>query len=103
MLPLSAREALDQRLIRVTGSMRPVDLAKQEGKTRLYAIFEETDGRFLGIVTSTDCVDFPFRIFADLQPNIQLRPVGAETPVEEVFQRIEETGVEALPVLDDGG
>src|SRR5574337_1390651 len=103
MLPLTAREALDQRLIRVTDAMHPADLATQEGKTRLYAIFEETDGKFLGIVTGADCVGFPLRIFADLVPTAQLRPVGAEASVEEIFQRIEEEGVEGLSVLDEQG
>lgn len=96
MLPLTAREALDQRVIRVTDTMRPADLAKQEGKVRLYAIFEETDGRFLGIVTGSYCVGFPFRIFADLCREAQSEYVKAECPIEEVFKRIQEVGVEAF-------
>jgi signal transduction histidine kinase len=103
MLPLVAREALDSRFIRVNDSMSPCNMAMREGKRGLYAVFGETDGRFLGIVTSADCVGFPLRIFADLLHNMQSGLVTAETSAEDVFQRIEQEGVEALPVLGDGG
>lgn len=103
MLPLIAREALDHHLIRVIGSMRAADLPKREGKARLYAVFEEDGGRFLGMVTEAVCASFPFRIFTDLLREAQPKPVGAETPAEVVFQRMEEEGAEALPVLDERG
>ncbi len=57
MLPVTAREALDHDVARVTGTMRAA----------------------------------------------QSKPVGAETPAEVVFQRMEEDGMEALPVLDEQG
>lgn len=103
MLPLVAREALDDRFVRVTDTMHPAGLSKRDGRIRGYAVFAEANGKFLGLVTDARCADFPFRIFADLVRNAQSGPVAAEAPVEEIFQRIEQEGVEALPVLGDGG
>ncbi|MEY4760883.1 MAG: hypothetical protein RLZZ200_739, partial [Pseudomonadota bacterium] len=102
-LPLTAREALDHRLVRVTDTMSPCNIAMREGRISLYAVFEEADGRFLGIVTGANCVGFPMRIFADLLHNTRSGLVAAKTPAEEVLQRMEGAGMEALPVCDDEG
>lgn len=103
MLPLTAREALDRQVVRVAATVRVADLQERGGEARFYAVFREEDGGFLGMVTEAACAGFPHRIFADLLREPQPKPVGAEAPVEVVFQRMEVAGVEALPVLDEQG
>lgn len=102
MPPLTAREALDRQVVRVTATMRAADLQERRGEARLYTVFREEDGGFLGMVTEAACADFPHRIFADLVREPQPKPVEAGAPAEVVFQQMEE-GAEAHPVLDEQG
>lgn len=101
--PLTAREALDHQVVRVTTMMRPANLEGQVGKARVYAVFDDEEGaRFLGLVAEAVCAGFPYRIFADLLSEPQPKPVEAGAPAEVVFQQMGE-GAEAHPVLDEQG
>ncbi|MBI3989573.1 MAG: GAF domain-containing protein [candidate division NC10 bacterium] len=103
MIPLTARQALSDRVVRVTATMRPTDLAESGQEAGLYAVCDEEDGNFLGLVPVQVSTRFPNRIFADLLPRSSLVPVAAESPPEVVYQRMATEGVGALPVLDEQG
>ena len=103
MIALTAREALDPRVARVTTTMRPVELAEPARRMGLYAVFDDESGRFLRLVPAQDATPFPHRIFADLLPKSPPAPVVADASLDAVSDRMATEGMEALPVLDEQG
>ena len=101
MILLTAREALEPKVVRVTIMVRPKELAEEEREAGPYAVFDEEEREFLGLVTAQAGFRFPHRIFADLLAEPQPAPVPAETLIEAVYHRMAAEGVEALPVLDE--
>jgi signal transduction histidine kinase/CheY-like chemotaxis protein/putative methionine-R-sulfoxide reductase with GAF domain len=106
--PPTAGAALVQAVTRVTACMRPADLQGSLVAPLVCAVFDEDPerpegGPFLGLVTERDISFFPTRIFADLAPRSRPAPVRADAALEDVLARMDASGVDVLPVLDDSG
>ncbi len=99
---LAARDALTARLVRVLDETHPrIDQDPQE---TLYAVFAAEDPqRFLGLVSTREIAERPHRIFADLLGGAMPSPLAESTPLEQVYQRMQETGRWYLPVVDRQG
>jgi hypothetical protein len=77
---MTAREAPDTQVVRVIATMRPVEVVEGGRRAGVYAVFDDEEGIFLGLVAGQAGTRFPQRIFADLLPKSQPAPVEAETP-----------------------
>ncbi|WP_131112299.1 putative bifunctional diguanylate cyclase/phosphodiesterase [Sulfuricystis thermophila] len=103
---LTARDCLCPRH-RVVGAMqRYRDVAAKNGNEVLvYAVFEEDgDGnRFLGLVEVREAALFPARVFADLLVRRQPPVLAPDTPVDEVWARLEQERCDYLPIVEADG
>ena len=102
MTPLLAQDALCQRVLRVNSSMRPVG-QNVRIHNLIYAVFSDNPKSasaecFLGLVSETAAARYPSRIFADLLPANPPEPVAATTPLHEILPRMDESGIDALPL-----
>lgn len=99
---LVARDALTARLIRVSAETYPrID---QDHAETLYAVFAAEDPQhFLGLVSTLEIAKKPHRIFADLLAGARPSPLAESTPLEQVYQRMEETGRCYFPIVDSQG
>lgn len=50
MIPMTAREAPDTQVVRVIATMRPVEVVEGGRRAGVYAVFDDEEGIFLGLV-----------------------------------------------------
>jgi len=87
--------------------MRPVE-RNTPAHNLIYAVFSDNPGLataeyFLGLVPETLAARYPGRIFADLLPTHCPTPVAATSPLHELLPRMDESGIDALPVVAADG
>lgn len=100
-MTLTARDALTDRLVRVNDEERPDRVA--DPHVVVYAVFGGQDGKFFGVVTSREVVQHPHRIFADLVDRLGTLSVRHDTPLEEVYERLNSGDRGCIAVVDDDG
>lgn len=98
--PLSAKDALTDKIVRVLASQHPCDIRCPSDTIRV--VFAEEGGRFLGLVDIAQISRYPERIFADLLPRRPAPPVAVDTPLRELAALFEQ-GSGPLAVLDGDG
>ncbi len=97
--PLSARDALTDKIVRVLAGQHPRDVRCSSDTIRV--VFDE-EGRFLGLVDVARISRYPGRIFADLLPRRPPPPVAADAPLRALAARFQ-AGGGPLAVLDEAG
>jgi PAS domain S-box-containing protein/diguanylate cyclase (GGDEF)-like protein len=103
---LTARDCLCPRYRSVGALERYRDVAERNGNEVLvYAVFDEDGarGRFLGLVEVREAALFPARVFADLLVRRQPPVLAPDTPVDEVWARLEQERCDYLPIVEDDG
>ncbi|NIR30272.1 MAG: diguanylate cyclase, partial [Gammaproteobacteria bacterium] len=100
MMPLVARDALSEAVVRVTAET-PVRQALARPR-EVYVVFaDEMNGaRFLGLLTERELVEHPTRIMADVLPRQPSPTVPEHLSLTDLERRMEQKGTEAVAVVD---